>query len=218
MPIVSVDKKKLNSKDVQAVKDMISQSLQAHITYLNEKYEPYTGKDVKKSKQVLLTTFTKALDSVNDSVEEANRKWSSVRADKFIDDFYLKLMNNIILDLEKIEMNKGEISYVQSFVTEFGIASAREYAEAEVHTEDTDEGYDLSESTFQLPDKPIKGIEDIDDYNPNTGRVQALYEARSGNSGTLEQAKVEERIKNWKPSRRRIRKTALLLSRNWRKH
>lgn len=194
MPIVAADKKQLKVKDVAAIKMMLRQSFQSHITYLNEKYEQYTSKNVKKTKQVLLEAFTKAVNSVDADVDKANRKWSNVRADQFINDYYENLMNRISRALDKIEMNKGEISYVQGFISEFGIASAREYADSKLRTEDTDEGYSLSESTFHLPDKPVKGIEDIDDYNPNTGRVQVLYEARSGNSGTLE-ANVQDRMK-----------------------
>ena len=194
MPIVSADQKRLEVKDVAALKDMIRQSLESHITFLNEKYEQYTSKNVKKSKQVLLSVFTEAVNNVDADVDKANRRRSNVRADQFINDFYENLMNKISRSLGKIEMHRQEVSYVQGFISEFGIASARKYADSNLHTEDTDEGYDLTESTFQLPTEPVKGIEDIDDYNPAADRVQVLYEARSGNSGTLE-AKVEERRK-----------------------
>lgn len=43
----------------------------------------------------------------------------------------------------------------------------------------------------------MEGIGDIAEYNPNSGRVQVLYDARSGNSGTLEN-RVEDRQKELK--------------------
>ena len=112
----------------------------------------------------------------------------------------VSINTNITKEVDKANKSKkegeklsvGEFSYVQGFVSEFGTAKAREFAGSKMHIEDTDDGYNLSESTFKLASEPIKGIENIDTYNPNRGRVQVLYAARSGNSGTLEDADVEK--------------------------
>ena len=202
MPIVGADKQKIDAKDVQALKDMLRQSIGAHITYLNEKYEQYTSNNVKRSKQILLTAFQDAFDGVNASVDKANGRGSSnVRPEEFIDNFFSNLLDNITQEIDKAQnsekdeekLKRWEFSHIRSFITEFGTAKAKEFANKKVRVEDTDDGYNLSESTFKLASKPIKGIEKIDNYNPNTGRIQILYDARSGNSGTLEDADVEKR-------------------------
>lgn len=201
MPIVGADNQKIDTKNVQALKDMLRQSIGSHITFLNEKYAQFTSKNVKRSKQILLTAFQNAFNGVNASVDKANgRRSSNVRPEEFIDNFYSNLLTNITKEVDKANKSKkegeklsvGEFSYVQGFISEFGTAKAREFAGSKMHTEDTDDGYNLSESTFKLASEPIKGIENIDTYNPNRGRVQVLYTARSGNSGTLEDADVEK--------------------------
>ena len=201
MPIVGVNNQRIDTKDVQALKDMLRQSIGSHITFLNEKYAQFTSKNVKRSKQILLTAFQNAFNDVNASVDKANgRRSSNVRPEEFIDNFYSNLLTNITKEVDKANKSKkegeklsvGEFSYVQGFVSEFGTAKAREFAGSKMHIEDTDDGYNLSESTFKLASEPIKGIENIDTYNPNRGRVQVLYAARSGNSGTLEDADVEK--------------------------
>ncbi|MCR4901223.1 MAG: Fic family protein [Butyrivibrio sp.] len=186
MPIVSKNNESLNSRDLNAIKAMIKQSLEAHVTFLNEDYEKNTSKSVKKSKEVLLETFKNATVGVDAAVDKANKNKKNIQADEFIDKFYSNLMADIAGALNKIEMSKGETSYAQGFITDFGIKPAREFAESKFHVEDSDEGYDFTEKSFELPNKPIKGIEKINDYNPDTDRVQVLYEARSGNSTTLE--------------------------------
>ena len=83
MPIVRVNNQRIYTKDVQALKDMLRQSIGSHITFLNEKYAQFTSKNVKRSKQILLTAFQNAFNDVRGIHEEITEKARKTRLSRF---------------------------------------------------------------------------------------------------------------------------------------
>ena len=60
---------------------------------------------------------------------------------------------------------------------------------------DTREGYEQTESGFQLPTEAMAGIEEIAEFDPSKNKADALTEDRMGNSATFATLEPQEREK-----------------------
>ena len=184
--------KTLNNNDIQALKDMIRNSLESHIDFFQGDYIKYASSDVTKSSGMLTEVINNELNGLDSRFNTAAEEESSVNAEDFINGIFSDVSNNIINVVENSGLEEIEKSSAKNFIDETGSKEIADYLGYKTDAKDTDKGYSVSESSFHLATEPMEGIEDIAEYNPNSGRVQVLYDGRSGNSGTLE-SKVEDR-------------------------
>ena len=184
--------KTLNNNDIQALKDMIRSSLEAHRDYYQNDYQKQTSTNVTISKGMLTEVFNDALNGLDTRIDTEAGKKSSVNAEDIINGIFSDVSNKLIDVAESDILEYKEKRSVKSFILDTMSKEIRDYLNKKVPIRDTDEGYSITESSFHLATEPMEGIEDIAEYNPNSGRVQVLYDGRSGNSGTLE-SKVEDR-------------------------
>ncbi len=186
--------KTLNNNDIQALKDMIRGSLESHRDFFQKDYIKYATGHLEKSRSMLTGIFDNALNELDSRIDTESRRSSSVNAIDVINGIFSDISKNLIDVANSSELKRYEKESVKSFIDETGSKEILDFLGWKVHAKDTDEGYSISESSFQLATEPMEGIGDIAEYNPNSGRVQVLYDARSGNSGTLEN-RVEDRQK-----------------------
>ena len=207
MPIITGpnNKTRLNDTDIQAIKDMIRGSLESHmVTYTSEdeylQYAPVRA-NAPKTSRIIAQEFAKTMASLDATIDAAAKGSSSVNAVDLIKQIYSDMGSNILSALNDNDLTEPEMDHALSWLRDLGTKEILHAADRAMLPRDTDEGYEKTVSGFTLPTEPMEGIENIGDYNPNRDRVQVLYEARSGNSGTLAH-KVEdsmEQLKSVKP-------------------
>ncbi len=199
MPIIKGrnDKAQLNDTDIRAIKDMIRGSLESHIVnYTSETaylFEAPERANAMKTSRIITEEFNKAIASLDQRIDDAAKGSASVNGVDLIKQIYSDVEKNILSALVQSDLTQSEGEYALNWLIDLGTKEIIEAGNRSITPQNTDEGYEKTVSGFTLPTEPMEGIEDIGDYNPNRDRVQVLYEARSGNSGTLE-VKVEDRL------------------------
>ena len=199
MPIIAGNKgAQLTDTDINALKDMLRGSLESHVIQYRDQYPRFASGDVQKSSFIIVGEFIKALNTLDESVDNAVKSGSSVTALDFINSFYDEVGVNVVSALEDGGLTGSEMRRALDFLQDFGNKKITvDYLENKLPPADADGAYEMTDSQFKLADEPIPGIEEIGHYDPNSTSVGALYGARSGNSGTLEN-KAEDRQRELK--------------------
>ncbi|MBQ7599476.1 MAG: Fic family protein [Clostridia bacterium] len=197
MPIIKDNGQgRLNDADIRALKEMLKGSLESHIIQFRDEYPKYARTNIDKSQSIFLAEFQKALDTLDERVDKAVKSGSSVTAVDFMQNFFDDLGRDIVIAISDADLENREYSYALDFTVDFGNKIVTiDFLNRRLTDADKDEGYEKTDSAFKLADEPLPGIEEIGSYNPNNTSVGVLYDARSGNSGTLEN-KVEDRLKD----------------------
>ncbi len=175
---------------------MLKGSLESHIIQFRDEYPKYARTNIDKSQSIFLAEFQKALDTLDERVDKAVKSGSSVTAVDFMQKFFDDLGRDIVIAISDADLENREYSYALDFTVDFGNRIVTiDFLNRRLTDADKDEGYEKTDSAFKLADEPLPGIEEIGSYNLNNTSVGVLYDARSGNSGTLEN-KVEDRLKD----------------------
>ncbi len=178
--------KQLNNNDVQAIKLMLRDTLEANLDYYRNEYlNSAIGRGNDTSSRLISDVFSNALNGLDRRIDTAHKSRTAVNPTDLMSGIFSDISKGMISAAESKELSDQEKNDIKDTFEETGSKELIDYLSFEVHTKNTDAGYSVSESGFHLATEPIEGVEDIAEYNPNSGRVQVLYEARSGNSSTL---------------------------------
>ena len=178
--------KTLNNKDIQALKSMLRSSLENLENYFQHGYlEDDDDQELTYSSKLLSNVFSKALKNLDSRIDNASKSRSAVNATDLISGIYSDISKDAIRVSEDKKLSFFERKRVNIEIADFGTEEIFHYLNYDIRPRNTDAGYSKSESGFHLATKPIEGIDEIAGYDPNTTRIQVLYEPRSANSNTL---------------------------------
>ena len=187
MPLIHDNNKQaLNIQDAQAVHDMIKGSLQSSIAQL-EHLRTISGGTASEAYDPVINIYKESLDQLTNNMQRAMDGRLEIPTSQFIQNMYDGIAEKVLPTLDPESEYYPDLQGV--LATGFGgMVYPRVYDDfGGMAPEERDDPakYQDQVNDFHLADVPMEGVEDIAEYNPDSGSVMALYEGRSGNSNTL---------------------------------
>lgn len=196
MPFFHNNDKPINPRDLQAIQEMLKASLQSIIDHLEER-KAYTSQGQNTE------IFDPVIKIYRDGLKELPEKISASAGSRqkismtgFIQKMYTDLAEKVVPTLDRDDESYPDIQNI--LISEMGGPFYPSKLIEGLDSEERDqEAFFHGEiDKFTMSDEPMEGIEDIAEYKPESGRIIALYEGRSGNSETLKTdiKELEEKV------------------------
>lgn len=183
MGFVNQKGEKLNENDVKALEEMLKGSLESHLARL-VKYEEDT--DEPNFYPPIKAVYEKTIQNLPEMIQNENRKGGEIRVSDFISSLFGEISEQMLEVVDKESPCFYEFwEYVAKGFGEKKLMDGLADEPEAYSVKDTGEGYQKTAGAFQFATEPMKGIEDIKEYDPNTDSVKDLYKGRAGNSATL---------------------------------
>lgn len=176
----------INEKDKKALYNMLKGSFEEHKARLEKSAVDATEDDFYPP---LIGVYDEAIEKLSQRINEAINSKEDISVNEFIDRTFSDISDKT---LEIVDDKKADFYEYMEFVAEgFDDKKLMEglcnkvNEEYKLDKKNTLEGLEETTKSFKFVDKPMPGIENIKEYNPNTDTVKDLYKGRTANSTTL---------------------------------
>ena len=193
MPLIHDNQKALSAKDAQALQDLLKGSLGSIVKKLEATKKTFKRKDDPGALfDPVIKIYKDGIEALPQKIADAQKADKQVDATEFIQKMYEDLAEKTVQTLDP--GHKLYAAAVNTLFKDLGgtVYPERLAPEIGMEPQDKQEVYKDQADRFVLSQIPMEGVEDIAEYDPNSDRVIALYDARSGNSTTLRADRIRE--------------------------
>ncbi len=187
MPLIGKNGKRISKKDLNALKDMLRGSLENHIKRITDE-NTLQLMDNRELAQPIASLYQNALDHLDETIDNAHRKYRNVSVDNFTRKLFDDISKNIpgVVDANDPE-REDKLADIKNFIIgDFGNDQiAKDFTEGVNYDRNTVEGFNRSVSSFKLADVPMQDVDLIAPYEPGVDDLSSLNELRRENSETL---------------------------------
>lgn len=180
--------KKLSENDLRALKGLYTDLMEG---YLRRMLVSETAKLDDEFDDPEIRKFQELCSGFLTRFDENSRK----EEDIYVEDFYNDEMYRFWADFAEYARTPevqsiGVTSYTRTFFYNFGNHFVSRYQSQDLINRD--QGLEVSMQSFKLRNRPIDGIDQIEDFDPKQPYVDPMIEARQANSGTYQNMQLDE--------------------------
>ena len=193
MPIIHDNHEPMTSDDLQAIQELMRGSLSNITGYIESQRNLFKKKrDPEGIYNPIAQIYQDAVDALPERFREAQRRKEAITVTSFMQAMYDELAEKVIQSMDP--NHQLYTAAVNTLFSQMGgtIYPPRFFPDVGSEPRDKQEVYQAQVDTFKLAEEPMEGVEDITEYQPESGRILSLYDARSGNSRSLRESTVRE--------------------------